>query len=102
MSTQSSNSAKAEMPLAAPGSASVDEPGEGLRRLGEALSARTGDVIAGTVARTEASKHGLDEAVEESFRRVGMASTAAVARWMSGQGLGAGGGGGVGTRATLG
>jgi diguanylate cyclase (GGDEF)-like protein len=87
MSTQSSNSAKAEMPLAAPGSASVDEPGEGLRRLGEALSARTGDVIAGTVARTEASKHGLDEAVEESFRRVGMASTAAVASWMSGQGL---------------
>ncbi len=87
MSTQSSNSAKAETPAPAPASASVDQPGEGLRLLGEALSARTGDVIAGTVARTEASKHGLDEAVEESFKRVGMASTAAVASWMSGQGL---------------
>ena len=87
MSTQSSNSAKAETPAPAPASASVDQPGEGLRLLGEALSARTGDVIAGTVARTEASKHGLDEAVEESFRRVGMASTAAVASWMAGQGL---------------
>jgi diguanylate cyclase (GGDEF)-like protein len=87
MSTARSNSAKAEMPLPAPASASVDQTGDGLRLLGEALRARTGDVIAGTVARTQASKHGLDEAVEESFERVGMASTAAVASWMSGQGL---------------
>jgi diguanylate cyclase (GGDEF)-like protein len=75
------------MPVLAPPPASVDESGEGLRRLGEALSARAQDVLAGTVARTQASKHGLDEAVEESFQRVGMASTAAVASWMSGQGL---------------
>jgi diguanylate cyclase (GGDEF)-like protein len=75
------------MPAPAPPSPSVDEPGEGLRLLGEALSARAEDVLAGTVARTQASKHGLDAAVEESFQRVGMASTAAVASWMSGQGL---------------
>jgi diguanylate cyclase (GGDEF)-like protein len=75
------------MPVPAPPSASVDEPGEGLRRLGEALSARAEDVLAGTIARTQASKHGLDAAVEESFQRVGMASTAAVASWMSGQDL---------------
>ena len=65
----------------------VDEPAEDLRRLGEALNARAKDVLAGTVARTRASKHGLDAAVEESFERVGMASTAAVASWMAGQGL---------------
>jgi diguanylate cyclase (GGDEF)-like protein len=65
----------------------VDEPSEDLRRLGEALSARGGDVLAGTVARTRASKHVLDGAVEESFERIGMASTAAVASWMAGEGL---------------
>ncbi len=67
--------------------ASVDQPGEDLRRLGEALKARTEDVLAGTVARTRASKHALDAAVEESFERVGIASTAAVASWMAGEGL---------------
>ncbi len=75
------------MRVPVPPSPSVDEPSEGLRLLGEALSARAEDVLAGTVARTEASKHRLDAAVEESFQRVGMASTAAVASWMSGQGL---------------
>ena len=70
-----------------PSSPSVDEPAEGLRRLGEALNARAEDVLAGTVARTRASKHVLDAAVEESFERVGMASTAAVASWMAGLGL---------------
>jgi diguanylate cyclase (GGDEF)-like protein len=68
-------------------SPSVDEPSADLRRLGEALNARVKDVVAGTVARTRASKHALDAAVEESFERVGMASTAAVASWMSGEGL---------------
>ncbi len=70
-----------------PASPSADEPAEDLRRLGEALNARAKDVVAGTVARTRASKHALDAAVEESFERVGMASTAAVASWMAGQGL---------------
>jgi diguanylate cyclase (GGDEF)-like protein len=75
------------MPVPVLPSPSVGEPSEDLRRLGEALNARVKDVIAGTVARTQASKHGLDEAVEASFERVGMASTAAVASWMAGQGL---------------
>ncbi len=70
-----------------PASHSADEAAEDLRRLGEALNARAKDVVAGTVARTRASKHALDAAVEESFERVGMASTAAVASWMAGQGL---------------
>jgi len=75
------------MPPASADQASADEPSADLRRLGEALNARAKDVVAGTVARTRASKHALDAAVEESFERVGMASTAAVASWMSGEGL---------------
>src|ERR1039458_8562719 len=85
MPVHRSNLDETRVPL--PPSVSVDEPGEDLRRLGEALNARAEDVLAGTVARTRASKHGLDAAVEESFERVGMASTAAVASWMAGQGL---------------
>jgi diguanylate cyclase (GGDEF)-like protein len=63
------------------------ELAEDLCRLGEALNARATDVLAGTVARTRASKHVLDATVDESFERICMASTAAVAGWMAGQGL---------------
>jgi diguanylate cyclase (GGDEF)-like protein len=62
-------------------------PDEDLRRLGEALKARTDDVLAGTVARTAASNHLLDPAVDESFQRVCVASTGAVASWMAGESL---------------
>ncbi len=87
MSVQRSTPGVDETRVPVPSSPSVDEPAEGLRRLGEALNARAEDVLAGTVARTRASKHVLDAAVEESFERVGMASTAAVASWMAGLGL---------------
>src|SRR5665213_4537613 len=87
MSPQRSSPGMDEIRVPLPPSPSVDEPAEDLRRLGEALNARATDVLAGTVARTRASKHVLDAAVEESFERVGMASTAAVASWMAGQGL---------------
>jgi diguanylate cyclase (GGDEF)-like protein len=58
---------------------------EDLRRLGEALKARTEDVVSGMVLRTEQSGHVLDGMVEDSFARVGMVSTIAVARWMAGE-----------------
>ena len=87
MSVQRSTPGVDETRVPVPPSPSVDDPAEGLRRLGEALNARAEDVLAGTVARTRASKHVLDPAVEESFERVGMASTAAVASWMAGLGL---------------
>ena len=87
MSAARSSLEKGEIPVPVPPSPSADETTEDLRRLGEALNARAKDVVAGTVARTRASKHALDAAVEESFERVGMASTAAVASWMAGQGL---------------
>jgi diguanylate cyclase (GGDEF)-like protein len=87
MSVERSSLAKDETRVPVLPSPSVDDPAEDLRRLGEALNARAQDVVAGTVARTRASKHVLDAAVEASFERVGMASTAAVASWMAGQGL---------------
>jgi diguanylate cyclase (GGDEF)-like protein len=57
-----------------------------LRRLGEALSARTDDVVAGILRRSADSGRTLDAVVEESFVRVGTVSTIAVARWMAGEG----------------
>ncbi len=63
------------------------EPAEDLRRLGEALKARTDDVLDGTVNRTKASKHVLNVSVEDSFEQICTASTAAVAGWMAGESL---------------
>jgi diguanylate cyclase (GGDEF)-like protein len=57
-----------------------------LRRLGEALSARTDDVVAGMMTRSKQSEAMLDVVVEDSFARVGKVSTIAVARWMAGEG----------------
>jgi len=71
--------------LPSPLSASA-EPGEDLRRLGEALRARTEDVVSGMVLRTQQSGQVLDAVVEERFERVGTVSTVAVARWMAGEG----------------
>jgi diguanylate cyclase (GGDEF)-like protein len=66
-------------------SAASTEPVEDLRRLGEALKARTEDVVSGMVLRTTQSGHALDDMVEDSFARVGTVSTVAVARWMAGE-----------------
>src|ERR1039458_1392093 len=87
MSDARSSLKKAEMRVAVPASNSVVEPAEDLRRLGEALKARAGDVLSGTVARTRASKHVLSTTVEDSFERICTASTAAVAGWMAGESL---------------
>jgi len=75
----------AQVPEQAP-TASM-EPAEDLRRLSEALKARGEDVLSGTVARTQAANRTLDPSVDESFRRICVASTAAVASWMAGEGL---------------
>ena len=73
------------MGVASPPSAPVGQSGEDLRRLGEALKARTGDVVSGMVLRTTQSGQVLDDPVEDSFARVGAVSTIAVARWMAGE-----------------
>jgi diguanylate cyclase (GGDEF)-like protein len=71
--------------LSSPLSASVEQSGKDLCRLGEALKARTEDVVAGMVSRTRESDQVLDDLVEDSFERVGTVSTVAVARWMAGE-----------------
>jgi diguanylate cyclase (GGDEF)-like protein len=58
-----------------------------LRRLGDELGQRTAAVVANMRARTARSGIVLDEAVEESFAQVGVHSTTAVAKWMSGDGV---------------
>jgi diguanylate cyclase (GGDEF)-like protein len=57
-----------------------------LRHLGEALSARTGEVAERIATRSTDSGRTLDALVEESFERAGADSTAALARWMGGEG----------------
>src|ERR1700691_4138313 len=58
-----------------------------LRRLGQAINARTDDVVEAVILRTRESNCQLDAVVEERFARVGAVSTVAVARWMSGEGV---------------
>jgi diguanylate cyclase (GGDEF)-like protein len=59
---------------------------EGLCLLGQAVSARTDDVVAAMMRRTRESDCQLEASVEERFARVGAVSTIAVSRWMSGEG----------------
>jgi thioesterase domain-containing protein len=65
---------------------SAPKPGvEELRRLGEALNARTEEVVRLMLLRTVQSGRPLEAMVEERFARVGTVSTVAVARWMAGE-----------------
>jgi diguanylate cyclase (GGDEF)-like protein len=64
----------------------MEEPSEDLRRLGEALKARTEDVLDLTVARTKESGKVLDPLVRNSFERICTVSTSAMAKWMAGEG----------------
>ena len=87
MTAQRPSSGKHEIRLPVPPSAAVQQPGEGLRRLGEALTARAEDVLGRTVARTAGPGHDVDALVQDSFERISRSSTIAVARWMSGESL---------------
>src|SRR6201999_1210811 len=55
-------------------------------RLGQELSARTGEVVARMMRLSAQSSRTLDKVVEDSFEDVGTVSTVAVARWMAGEG----------------
>jgi diguanylate cyclase (GGDEF)-like protein len=72
-----------ETSASAPGRAAAELPSEDMRRLGEALNARTEDVLDRTRARTRASGRPLDASVRESFERICTTSTIAVAQWMA-------------------
>jgi diguanylate cyclase (GGDEF)-like protein len=67
-----------------PERAAKAQPGADLRRLGEALDARTQDVLDHTVARSRESREPLDNWVKQSFERICTISTIALARWMAG------------------
>ena len=73
--------------MPAPPSALVEQPGEDLHRLGEALKARAEDVRSLTVARTAGPDHDVDAVVQDSFERICRSSTIAVARWIAGEGM---------------
>jgi diguanylate cyclase (GGDEF)-like protein len=68
-----------------PSPAPVEQPGEDVRRLGEALEARTEDVVNGTVARdSDSGEVRLDALARSSFDRICRISTVALAKWMAG------------------
>jgi diguanylate cyclase (GGDEF)-like protein len=87
MTAQRSSTTPAETLVPLPPSVPTGQPGVGLRRLGEALKTRTEDVLELTVARSGGSGHEVDALVQESFERISMSSTIAVARWLAGEGL---------------
>jgi diguanylate cyclase (GGDEF)-like protein len=62
----------------------VEQPGEDIRRLGEALEARTEDVVNGTNARDADGGLLVDPVVQSEFDRMARISTVALARWMAG------------------
>ncbi len=68
----------------APPPAPEERPRKDIRRLGEALIARTDDVLDRTRARVRASGKLLDAPVRDSFERICTTSTIAVARWLAG------------------
>jgi len=82
--SQQSSGEDATLALAAE-PASVEQPEEDVRRLGEALSARTEDVLERTRSRSRVSGQALDATVRDSFERICTASTIAVAQWMVGR-----------------
>jgi diguanylate cyclase (GGDEF)-like protein len=71
----------------APPTPAPHEPGEDVRRLGEALKGRAADVLKETVARTVDSGEIVEGLVQNSFERICASSTVAVARWIAGEGL---------------
>ena len=87
MTTERSSLRKDEIRVPSPPSASVEQPGEDLRALGAALTARAADVLSITVARTSGSGHDVDALVQDSFERISTSSTLAVASWMAGESL---------------
>ncbi len=55
-----------------------------IRRLGEALKARTADVVEIMASLNEAAGFGLNDVDQENFERIGEISTVFVAQWMEG------------------
>jgi diguanylate cyclase (GGDEF)-like protein len=87
MAAQRSSLEDEEVRVPMPPSAPAERPSEDLCRLGEALKARTAEVLEETAARTTGPDHVVDAVVQESFERICTSSTIAVARWIAGEGM---------------
>ena len=88
MSVQHSSMGTGEPPLPTPPAFPLEETGEDLRRLGEALKARAEEVLSRTVAQTAGPAYDdVDAVVQGSFERIGSSSTITVARWIAGESL---------------
>jgi diguanylate cyclase (GGDEF)-like protein len=70
-----------------PPTAVVEQSGDELCRLGDALKERAEEVLDRTVALTSGTGHEVDTVVQGSFERISRSSTIAVARWMEGEGM---------------
>jgi diguanylate cyclase (GGDEF)-like protein len=57
-----------------------------VRPLGEALKARTDQVLELTLARAKGREDDIDPLVQDQFRRINKSSTLAIARWIAGEG----------------
>ena len=68
-----------------PPSTPSEQAEKDLCHLGEALTARAGDVLRLTVAQTTGPDHDVDAVVQDSFERISKSATAAVAQWMAGE-----------------
>jgi diguanylate cyclase (GGDEF)-like protein len=73
--------------MPAPPTLAAEAPVDGVPALGEALKARSGEVLERTVAQTVTSGEQVDPPVQERFERICANSTIAVARWIAGDGL---------------
>jgi diguanylate cyclase (GGDEF)-like protein len=87
MTAQRSSDGRGEIHVPAPPTTLAEQPGEEVRRLGEALKARAADVLRETVAQTVGSGEAVDALVQDRFERICSGSTVAVARWIAGEGL---------------
>jgi diguanylate cyclase (GGDEF)-like protein len=84
MTTQTNSAGQGEL---SPASAEDDPLAVALRRLGQAVVARAGDVLTGTVEQTSDTGQVVEAPVQASFERICTNSTIAVARWIAGDGL---------------
>ena len=87
MTRQRSTEGRGEIRLPTPPALLPEQPGEQVRRLGEALKGRADEVLRETVARTAGSGEAVDALVQDRFERICTGSTIAVARWIAGEGI---------------
>jgi diguanylate cyclase (GGDEF)-like protein len=87
MAAESTSQERERVRVPSPPVPPPEQPGEDLRRLGEALKARSAEVLSETIARTSDSGEVVDAPVQDRFERICVSSTDAVARWIAGEGL---------------